>query len=57
MRDLSVIRTIKMSMYLCEGEDCRAIYAVEEDKTEEPLCSACGCQYFSHITDKQVQIR
>jgi hypothetical protein len=55
MKDLALIRTVLMSMYKCEGVDCHAIYAVEEDKTEEPICAACGCEYFSFVALQTVE--
>lgn len=49
MSKLPLIRLLDVGIYQCEGEGCRAIFALEEGKTEEPICPACGCRYFSFV--------
>lgn len=55
MRVFPVIRLLDMGIYQCEGEECRAIYALEEDKTEEPICPACGCEYHSFVALQTIE--
>jgi|GEM_PF-3180793 len=55
MRELVLNRTVLMSVYRCEGDECNAVYAVEENKTEEPHCPTCGCEYFSFVALQTIE--
>lgn len=56
MSAVALNTTYVFRFYKCEGDNCGLVFSVEKKAKNEPNCPDCGNQFFSHITDRCIQM-